>query len=323
IKGDNFLIGLGDYVDRKRTSLRTLTFLLIIALKNPGKVILLRGNHEDVNINLIYKMNTEIEFVFGADFIKKTYKLLVKLYELMPSVIYAAQSDPLEKNNDFLIFSHALLDFKFDPREFLDFDNSELMKHEGKCFCLIKQNIFGCEDLVDIPLIGYGFIWHDIGLKNSETVEFDVRSNRYSYKPDFIKSFCKKYSSGTDLISGMVGGHEHYLAKYIHLADKDTCAFTQEDFRGAMTPAVAYIKVADKSGSAEIKTGLVDARYAEGVCFTNDAESGYSKCFTMVKFVSAPIDDVAYRPTYLVISRCVAESLGGHVFWNYKVVECS
>jgi len=323
IRDNSLLIGLGDYVDRKPTSLRTLAFLLIIALKNPGKVILLRGNHEDVNINLIYGIKTEIKFVFGEEFIEKTFKLLVQLYELMPSVIYAAQSNPLDNNNDFLIFSHALLDFKFNPREFLDFNNSELMKDGGKRFCTIEQNIFGCEDLVDIPFTGYGFVWHDIGLKNSSRVEIDSLSNRYSYKPDFIKSFCKKYSSETNLISGIVGGHEHFLAKYIHLSDKNPSEFTQKDFRGEFTSAVAYIKVADKADSVEVTTGLVDAQYEEGVCFTNGAESGYSKCFSMVKFVSVPIDGVAYKPTYLVISRCIAENLGRKVFWNYKVVECS
>ena len=321
IREDGFLIGLGDYVDRKRASLCTLAFLLIIALKNPGKVILLRGNHEDVNINLCYKINLEIESVFGAKFVEETYALLVQLYELMPSVIYAAQSNPLENINDFLIFSHALLDFKFDPREFLDFNNSDLMKNGGKCFCIIDQNIFGYEDLVDIPLTGYGFVWHDIGLNNSTIVEIDPKANRYKYRSDFIKSFCKKYSSETNLISGIVGGHEHYLAKYIHLAYKDPSEFTLEDFRGELTSAVAYIKVEDKSGSEEVKKGLIDAQYEEGVCFSNGAESGYSKCFTMVKFVSAPIDNVAYKPTYLIISRCIAENLGSHVFWNYKVTE--
>ena len=323
IRDNSLLIGLGDYVDRKPMSLRTLTFLLIIALKNPGKVILLRGNHEDVNINLCYKINIEIASVFGAEFIEDSYELLVQLYELMPSVIYAAQSNPLDNINDFLIFSHALLDFKFDPRNFLDFNNSELMRDGGKRFCIIEQNIFGCEDLVDIPFTGYGFVWHDIGLKNSSRVEIDSSSNRYSYKPDFIKSFCKKYSSETNLISGIVGGHEHFLAKYIHLSDKNPSEFTQKDFRGEFTSAVAYIKVADKADSVEVKTGLIDSQYEEGVCFSNGAESGYSKCFTMVKFVSAPIDNVAYKPTYLVISRCIAENLGGNVFWNYNVAECS
>ncbi len=322
IKEGCFLVGLGDYVDRKPTSLRTLTLLLIIALKNPGKVIFLRGNHEDVNINLIYGIKIEIMSAFGGEFIEKTCKLLIKLYELMPSVLYVAQSNLLEDINDFLIFSHALLDFKFNPSHFLDFDNSELMKNRGTRFCTIEQNIFGCEDLVDIPLTAYGFVWHDIGLKNSSRVEIDSSSNRYRYKPDFIKYFCKKYSSGTNLISGMVGGHEHYLAKYIHLADKDPSLFTQYDFRGELTPSVAYIKVIDKGDSAEIKSGLIDAKYEAGVCFTNGLESDYLNCFSMVKFVSAPIDCLAYKPTYLVVSRCTAENFGEHVFWNYKVIEC-
>lgn len=159
IRDNNFLIGLGDYVDRKNMSLRTLAFLLIIALKNPGRVILLRGNHEDLNTNLSYRINIEIVSVFGEEFLEETYKLLVELYELMPSVLYVAQTKTQVSCNDFLIFSHALLDFKFDPSNLLDFNNSELMKNGGKCFCVIEQNIFETEEFpmfLGLVMVLYG-----------------------------------------------------------------------------------------------------------------------------------------------------------------------
>ena len=309
IKGNNFLIGLGDYVDRKNTSLRTLAFLLIIALKNPGRVILLRGNHEDLNINLTSPcINVEIESVFGKEFLEETYKLLVELYELMPSVLYVAQTNPHEEFNDFWIFSHALLDFKFDPSNFLDFNNSELMKNGGKCFCIIEQNIFGCEDALDIPFDGYGFVWHDIGLKNSSSLEIDPRSNRHKYAPVFIKSFCRKYSNKWNVISGIVGGHDHYFAKHIYFIDRDFSTLRQEDFSREFTSAVGYINVTDNTdkGTMKVTMGL------------GSAKAGEERCFTMVKFASAPVARIAYEPTSLVIRREVATD---RMVWTYKVVE--
>lgn len=309
IKSNKFLIGLGDYVDRKDASLRTILFLLIVALKNPGRVILLRGNHEDLNFNLQYGIDAEIKAIFGEEFTKETYKLLVELYELMPSVLYVSQTrsqDVIQEEfNDFLIFSHALLDFKFDPRQLLDFNNDRLMRNGGKCFGIIEQSI---EDKAfpDVPLVGFGFIWHDIGIKNSSSVELDSKSNRYKYKPELIRAFCKKYSSNENVISGMVGGHDHHFAMRVDKSLYDKFS------------AVGYVKVFGDVERVQVQTGIIDAQYTEGNCFVTGSDLENARCFSMVKFVSAPMDGVAYKPTYMVISRCVLRNMD---FWNYKVVE--
>lgn len=45
------IICTGDYIDRGNFGIETLCFLLYLKLKNWGKVILIRGNHEDPMVN--------------------------------------------------------------------------------------------------------------------------------------------------------------------------------------------------------------------------------------------------------------------------------
>jgi hypothetical protein len=190
------------------------------------------------------------------------------------------------------------------------------MQNGGTSFCVIKKNIFDDEDEFDPTSVGFGFVWHDVGLNSSNTVEIDSASNRYRYNPVFIESFCNKYSPMGNVISGMVGGHEHYFAKNIAGAKKNE-----------LTPAVGYVKVAQTICGTEVKTDLIRTQYEDGV--NEDGVSFFSgsgssfRCFSIVKFISAPTEEIAYKPTYLIISRCIAMNMSYHVLWNYRVVECS
>ena len=58
---------LGDYVDRGECSLEVIVFLLVLYMRFPDDIILLRGNHEFPNVNKTYGFRKEIIEEYGSD----------------------------------------------------------------------------------------------------------------------------------------------------------------------------------------------------------------------------------------------------------------
>lgn len=52
---------MGDYVDRGPNSLEVICLLLLLKIRFPAKIFLLRGNHECSLINQVYGFRDELE----------------------------------------------------------------------------------------------------------------------------------------------------------------------------------------------------------------------------------------------------------------------
>jgi protein phosphatase len=77
------IVFLGDYVDRGPQQLGNIVFLFERKLEFPGSVILLRGNHETLEINRVYGFLNELLKLYGDDGVA-VWRRFNEIFSLMP-----------------------------------------------------------------------------------------------------------------------------------------------------------------------------------------------------------------------------------------------
>ena len=75
---------LGDYVDRGRHSLETMALLLALKIEYPQHIHLIRGNHEDEDINSLFGFRDECMERLGANGGVKVWKRFNDLFNWLP-----------------------------------------------------------------------------------------------------------------------------------------------------------------------------------------------------------------------------------------------
>jgi protein phosphatase len=82
------LVFLGDYVDRGPLQLELLEFMLKLAIRNPKKIIVLRGNHESEEMNKRYGFTQALRETFPNwnDF-QQAFEACIQAYEFLPLVV--------------------------------------------------------------------------------------------------------------------------------------------------------------------------------------------------------------------------------------------
>lgn len=107
---DLYLVFLGDYTDRGNYGLEVVYSLLRLKLANPLRTFLVRGNHEDYQLNLGYGFSSEINAKYGNNFNLARYW---RLYDFLPVVLYFGV------NGNFLQCCHGGMEPGFLPRDLL------------------------------------------------------------------------------------------------------------------------------------------------------------------------------------------------------------
>ena len=87
VPSTNYLF-MGDFVDRGRDSMGTLLFLLILKIKFPERIFLIRGNHESRQITQVYGFYDECLKRYGS---ANVWKMCTEIFDFMPLVATVGQ----------------------------------------------------------------------------------------------------------------------------------------------------------------------------------------------------------------------------------------
>ncbi|MBD3231440.1 hypothetical protein GF322_02140 [Candidatus Dependentiae bacterium] len=158
LKDNNKLVFLGDYTDRGKENLKVLCSVIILALKNPGRVVLLRGNHENIDMNEHYFKNRETikdnilyEFVYLAldkhkqDDIKNFREQLKLFYNYLPDALLLGY-----KNfNQLKLLVHGGFELRIDYEEMLNDLVEKNLKKGGLFALFIDESLIMDQDEIE------------------------------------------------------------------------------------------------------------------------------------------------------------------------------
>ncbi len=182
------LVFLGDYIDRAPKEIRnggalTIMYLLSAKYLYPDDIILLRGNHEAIDLLTFapYELPMEVNELFGADLSEEIHDELVRIFSLLPIFV---------RTSNGVIASHAA----FPRNREVPIDQIDRSDEES-----ILQTIWGDP-------------------KQTETYRGDI-SKRANFDEDELKAFlddvrCRVMIRGHD---HNLPGHSMYVGKLLTL----------------------------------------------------------------------------------------------------------
>ncbi len=233
LKSNCYFFFLGDMVDRGQHGIDTLALLFIFATKNPGKVFLIRGNHEDLTLNKqeYYENNQVLTHFYKQLKIFSTFNLkgeqefntlinnLVLFYNLLPVAAFVGC------NNNYVQCCHGGLEYRYNPEKLLNNSHytaleaitslplpAELKKQEY--WDSLKVDSVSCFGQIrdikpnNIKTFDLGFLWNDFNAKN--TYDTYCRPERGIMMGKlFAEKIFESYSKKNAQIKGIIRAHQH------------------------------------------------------------------------------------------------------------------
>ncbi|MFC1894397.1 metallophosphoesterase [Candidatus Dependentiae bacterium] len=216
----SYLFFLGDYIDRGSDNFKVLSLLMLLWLKNPGYVILLKGNHESKFKNkgpyFEYYGKKCKHFGLYSEITKKycdnsrKYKILKKAFlSFSNSLPLACFLGKIQKNKiiNFLILSHAAFDIRLDYRILLNFEGKD--KNSLKLCSINNRDLLISNNLKDwllkLSLEKNSDIFFEDIIWEQNLLEFIFMRDYFSPKKDSFYWTDIALKSGKDFFWGERG----------------------------------------------------------------------------------------------------------------------
>jgi hypothetical protein len=214
-----YMAFLGDYTDRGVYGVEVIYTLLRLQLGNPGRVLLIRGNHEDVSLVSRYGFLAEGQAKYGADF---DAAKVVRFHDFLPAAVY------LGTGNDVVQLCHGGVEPGFDPRPLLQSDRTNAFQRIVE----LKQQAYlashpawarsdaaaGAEaskwfrdfraQSPTSPSV-IGFMWNDFTVFSGETAFANNPERASIYGKAAVTHILQTQSATTTRVHGVIRAHQH------------------------------------------------------------------------------------------------------------------
>ncbi len=190
IKDENFyILFLGDYVDRGWYGAEVIYTIMRLKNANPDRVYMVRGNHEDVQLNEHYGFSKELAHKFASQ--KNLFSKIHHMYNLLPAVLYLGVKP--QNKSDFVQCCHGGIEIGFDPTPLLEDAHAragivitDLMQKSMlatiSCYELNPFNNY----FHDMPISAInGFMWNDFNADPYKPFSLSVRDGYQGSMFDF------------------------------------------------------------------------------------------------------------------------------------------
>uniref|UniRef100_A0A0M3HZH8 Serine/threonine-protein phosphatase n=1 Tax=Ascaris lumbricoides TaxID=6252 RepID=A0A0M3HZH8_ASCLU len=175
-------IFLGDYVDRGSHQIETFLFVLLMKLRWPDRVYMLRGNHETFELNANYQFFAACKRAFGNE---DMYHVFGRLFDMMPvAAIFG----------DYFLCLHGGVSQWMTSR-----DN---IRNLHRPTFMSQMKMLQCCLLADI-------LWADPDLKQKSAFMPSERNTSYTFNAEGLECVLKALNVHT-----LLRGHQPFLRGY-------------------------------------------------------------------------------------------------------------
>lgn len=221
-----YMIFLGDYVDRGIYGIEVIYTILSLKNQNPDKVFLVRGNHEDIAMNMHYGFKQELDQKYNQpEIIEK----ISSIYHFMPAAIFVGCKDKNKKIN-FIQGCHGGIELGYNPKELLNSNaqfetieqvdrKSNIEVHFSELIPTIKSDLKKLRrkrKLEDFKLSSptrphtLGLMWHDFIPNEKNKKGISIPSDvRWQYGKLATQNYLKWASSRNSKLIKIIRAHQH------------------------------------------------------------------------------------------------------------------
>jgi len=214
-----FMAFLGDYTDRGVHGVEVIYTLLRLQVANPDRVLLIRGNHEDVSLVARYGFLAEGQAKYGAEFDSAK---VVRFHDFLPAAVY------LGTGQEVVQLCHGGVEPGFDPRPLLQSERTNAFQRivelrqqaylAGKPAWATADGAAGAEAArwfrdfrpqSPISPSVIGFMWNDFTVFAGETAFANNPERASIYGKAAVTHLLQSQSAPSAKVRAVIRAHQH------------------------------------------------------------------------------------------------------------------